>query len=493
MALRASLLLVATAAARAAECERTTLCNGEMCASVCAPGTVALDAWVDASLRFQRALQLDEPLARATLPGTHNSAITQARGFGIEQDFVANLTGAPQYLGDDLGEGVCQSLSVLDQLRLGLRHVEIDITSGYFEALERERPAVDDIFVCHTPAPDPEVVARVRLAAHAQGAAPLDWERRKLSCEGTSVPLAAQLAEVRGWLDAHPDEFVALYFDTKPFTASLPSQAASAYGTLKAAFGEAAIFAPDEGDPLGRSRRELLAAGKRVLVEDHDDGWNRPAPGANGRVLIFTPDLWSHQFGADALAPYPDCAIEGDAAWRTPPRGGGANVTRQWARALSQPAGAVEGLLKCGVQLTAGDYLAPEDMEAYVWSWARGEPAPATLAAAAAAGGGVAVVQAPGGRWVAAARGDAERLPLACRAPHDDALWTLVGANPHDADGDDEARCAAAGGLVAIPPTDGYANARLADAASASPLGGGGVRLPVLLDGTIPANRELAG
>ena len=62
----------------------------------------------------------------------------QARGFGIEQDFVANLTGAPQYLGDDLGEGVCQSLSVLDQLRLGLRHVEIDITSGYFEALERE-------------------------------------------------------------------------------------------------------------------------------------------------------------------------------------------------------------------------------------------------------------------------------------------------------------------------------------------------------------------
>ena len=54
MALLASLLLVATAAARAAECERTTLCNGEMCASVCAPGTVALDAWVDASLRFQR-------------------------------------------------------------------------------------------------------------------------------------------------------------------------------------------------------------------------------------------------------------------------------------------------------------------------------------------------------------------------------------------------------------------------------------------------------
>ena len=46
--LDASEAAAAAAAARAAECERTTLCNGEMCASVCAPGTVALDAWVDA-------------------------------------------------------------------------------------------------------------------------------------------------------------------------------------------------------------------------------------------------------------------------------------------------------------------------------------------------------------------------------------------------------------------------------------------------------------
>ena len=34
-------------------------------------------------------------------------------------------------------EGVCQTLSVTDQLRMGLRHIEIDITSGYGEFMQR--------------------------------------------------------------------------------------------------------------------------------------------------------------------------------------------------------------------------------------------------------------------------------------------------------------------------------------------------------------------
>ena len=34
-----------------ANCTRTRLCNGIMCENVCAPGTVQVDPWVDASLR----------------------------------------------------------------------------------------------------------------------------------------------------------------------------------------------------------------------------------------------------------------------------------------------------------------------------------------------------------------------------------------------------------------------------------------------------------
>ena len=39
--------------------------------------------------------------------GTHNSAITQAYGFGIEQDYISELLpDYPVYTSDNLGEGV---------------------------------------------------------------------------------------------------------------------------------------------------------------------------------------------------------------------------------------------------------------------------------------------------------------------------------------------------------------------------------------------------
>ena len=43
-----------------------------------------------------------------------------------------------------------------------MRHIEIDITSGYFEAVEGHLPKITDIFVCHSPIPlDPKTIAEV--------------------------------------------------------------------------------------------------------------------------------------------------------------------------------------------------------------------------------------------------------------------------------------------------------------------------------------------
>merc|ERR550514_1308544 len=100
-----------------ANCTRVRICNGFMCDEVCKPGSVVIDPFVDRALQFQRNLQFDDLLVRATLPGTHNSAITQAYGFGIEQDYIEQLLNTTLYKGDDLGEGVCNTFSVLDQLR----------------------------------------------------------------------------------------------------------------------------------------------------------------------------------------------------------------------------------------------------------------------------------------------------------------------------------------------------------------------------------------
>jgi hypothetical protein len=79
------------------------------------------------------------------MPSTHNSAINEADGYGIEKYFISALYGGKNLdQGDDIGEGVCQFLSLTDQLRMGIRHLEIDIWWG---------PIADEIQVCHSPVP----------------------------------------------------------------------------------------------------------------------------------------------------------------------------------------------------------------------------------------------------------------------------------------------------------------------------------------------------
>jgi len=71
-------------------------------------------------LQYQRGLQYNEDLLYSQLPSTHNSAINEADGFGIEKYFISALQGGSNLdEGDDIGEGVCQYLSITDQLRIG--------------------------------------------------------------------------------------------------------------------------------------------------------------------------------------------------------------------------------------------------------------------------------------------------------------------------------------------------------------------------------------
>ena len=104
-------------------------------------------------------------------------------GMRIELDGVAALAphATSAYDGDDLGEGVCASFSLADQLNLGLRHVEIDITAEYLDLRPRS------IDVCHTPAADPVVVAGIYAAAALHGVDMGGFEADRLSCKGTNV------------------------------------------------------------------------------------------------------------------------------------------------------------------------------------------------------------------------------------------------------------------------------------------------------------------
>ena len=59
-------------------CDRQELCNGIMCADVCAAGSIETDDWLQWALSYQRRLQMPQSFAKAMLPGTHNSAISEA-------------------------------------------------------------------------------------------------------------------------------------------------------------------------------------------------------------------------------------------------------------------------------------------------------------------------------------------------------------------------------------------------------------------------------
>jgi len=112
------------------QCETQVQCNGNLCADTCVSGTVITDPWTDGALAYQRKIQAPEVIAKALLPGTHNAAISEAYGYGIEKFVISALNGedpASNNDSDDIGEGVCQHLSLLDQLRMGVRHLEIDV------------------------------------------------------------------------------------------------------------------------------------------------------------------------------------------------------------------------------------------------------------------------------------------------------------------------------------------------------------------------------
>ena len=464
-------------------CARQSLCNGVMCMETCIPGTVHVDAWVDGALSFQRELQRFEPLARSTLIGTHNSAISQAYGFGIEQDYLAKLLPKRQfYQGDDLGEGVCQSLSVLDQLQLGLRHVEIDINSGYYTG---NLTRLDEIHVCHSPVPlDVALVAEVDVALDRAGVVD-GWHAENLSCEATNVPFRTMLLEVKGWLDAHPEEVVVLYLDVKPLCVELPSQTSSAYADMAAVFGLDRILHVKDagaGGPLSWSRAALLAKGIQVVFEDHDKGWNQPKHRED--ILVFTPDLWSHQFSADALLPFPNCSIEGEAfsSWYTPASATtDPMMTKPYVRGLgwgrTTAGDDVAGAMKCGVNILSSNYIEPADLAGYVWFTNRSAWAPPGAVGAGNSGvssGVSCMAMMPSGEWALAPAEEpcGHNGPTACRTAADDTVWVL---------GDAAGGCPA--GHMAAAPTNGYANEMMKQAAA-----GALVWLPVAADGSRLSN-----
>jgi hypothetical protein len=394
------------AADTAATCRRDTPAADEQCAAVPlspAVSEAAVSAYEKSDLH--RALQLqqdlgnDLPFRSASWIGTHNS--------------FNETTRTPTLSGLDSN----QQLSMVDQLRIDVRSLEVD--AHWFPSVEAGG-------------------AYAPVACHAQGE-----DQKHAGC--TTEPLLADvLPPVAAWLRAHPRQVLLLYVEDHLETEDGYAQGAE---VLRKAFGDL-LYAPGGTGctplPLAGTRNDVLAAGKQVLVISGchaGAGWNGSVFSGAARAKDETGPAGYGENGtcdpARSPAAYDSRLVRvfEDATALTA-------TVDQGSERISAAKAAT--LARCAVDITGFDQLLPDDgrLAGSLWSWAPGQPA---------ASGDCAVQR--GGRFYASPCSG--RHAVACRAA--DGTWTVGPLSPR-------ARLRCGTGAPATPRY-GYEAAQLAAAA----------------------------
>src|SRR3954470_16226838 len=333
--------------------------------------------WTHRALAFQYALAGDVGLRDAPWVGTHNSFNSIAEMGNTLSDTDAN-----------------QQLSLLDQLAIDVRSLELDLHS----------------------------FAGRQVVCHARGA---DQGHAGCSIERAVGPV---VAEIGGWLRAHRDQVLLLYLEDHLDGAADHDAATAA---LRAGLGDV-IYQPSGPGctklPLTLSRSAALAAGKQVIiVSDCGEGaawqgiafdWSQHVEsGSPGGFRDFPdcgPDYTRSVYDTNLVRYFEDSTWLSEGVSFASGEGDDPGITPATAAAMA----------RCGVDLLGLDQLLPGDgrLDALVWSWARDEPR---------AGAGDCTVQRPDGRWEA--RSCDERHPATCSDGAGGWLVTLKSARARDA------------------------------------------------------------
>jgi hypothetical protein len=339
-------------------------------ASPASPGAAATPAWVTGALADQFTLGNTLPLANAPWWGTHNS-----------YNSVAELGHTLSSLDPN------QKVSIVDQLRLGARQLEVDV--HWFPALATGRDAP---VVCHA------------LATH-------------VGCSGEKT-LGPVLDEIAGWLrrPANRRQVVFLYLedhlDNQTGYETAGKLIASHLGSLVYRTPSPAACSPM---PLGLTRDRILASGAQVLVVANSCGVGAPAAWRS-EVFDWADDHLEAQpqHGFDA---YPNCGPDFTRAQYD-------STLIRYFEELGRVSTALKAggwpitptltarMVRCGVDMISFDNLVPGDprLPALVWSWAPGQPA-----------GGRCAVERSDGRWVSRACGERHRVACLTRG----GTWTV--------------------------------------------------------------------
>jgi hypothetical protein len=326
-------------------------------------------SWVHRALGLQYELGGDVALRNAPWVTTHNSFNSKAE------------------MGQTLStQDANQQITLLDQLRVDVRGLELDLHWFLSPAGGGFAPVV-----CH---------ARGEQEGH-------------LGCT-VEKPLGPVLDVIAAWLRAHPDQVLLLYLED-----DLGSQGHDESAQILEQRLGPAIYRPAAGGaactplPMDLTRDAVRAAGKQVVLVS---GCGR---GAAWPALVFdwTDRVEERPFG---FTDFPACGPDIDRATYD------AKLVRYYedSTRLTASVGSPDDgippetaarMARCGVDLIGFDQLRPEDgrLEALVWSWAVNQPR---------AGPKCAVQRRTDARW--RALGCRGRRRVACRAA--DGSWLVT-------------------------------------------------------------------
>lgn len=334
-------------------------------------------SWVHRALGLQRGLDNAAPLVEEQIPHTHNSYNSSAYQ-------LPDNGRSPSYYPTLTNQDPNQVYSLAGQLDMDVRFLELDL---HWVPSPYGTPATGGRWVtlCHGDSANPAQV--------------------HVGCTDDR-PLQDGLAEIRAWMDRHPDQFVFIYFENQ--LNSDPQAHQIAGDLIDRAFDRPStdrsgkvvpapgIFkpppsAPCQDMPLAESRADMLATGAHLLIVGNCD----PADGQSslwGALVHRRGPMWDEHGDASAYdpsttaapagGPQPDgCYADrqtrlhdssfrrwyGDSTWLTAMLGHDQDITASSASIM----------VRCGVNIIGMDQLRPDDgrLAALVWSWAPEQPA----------------------------------------------------------------------------------------------------------------------
>lgn len=379
-------------------------------------------SWAGQAIGLQNRLGLTLPWVHTQVLATHNS-------------FNATTENMPPTLS---GFDANQFYGVVDQLRMGVRGLELDV--HWMPRL----PGIDgSLFDNGLGGLVEGLVGNLvggLFGSLVGGVDPADLFFEPVVCHGNvqhfgctyERSLESELQSLRQWLDAHPDEVVII---------DLEANLSEPLDDVEISFQRAAdVFEQVLGDLIYRPADHGAACNDDAPVSDPASWLNvsRAAMLAAGRpLLVYTgtcadgnSDLWADLFHRKRGSNHVQSARQDFSDYQFPT----CDFDRQthnsrWTRFYEDATliGAITGssglrimevvpeMLRCGVNMPSPDFLLPEQVSQFIWSWAPGHPVEDVQAECAWLDSD--------GRFRADAC-DVAR-PHACVADHDPADWRL--------------------------------------------------------------------